>query len=61
MFASDATIRADALLQHDMYVMQVKTPAESKYPWDYYRLVRTMNGEQAFGKLSESACPLTKD
>jgi len=41
-----------------MYIMQVKKPEESKYPWDYYRLVQTMPGEQAFGKLSESACPL---
>ena len=43
-----------------MYIMQVKTPAESKYPWDYYRLVQTMGGEEAFGKLSDSACPLVK-
>jgi len=60
MFASNATIRADGLLEHDMYVMQVKKPSESKYPWDYYRLVQTMTGEQAFGKLSDSACPLVK-
>jgi branched-chain amino acid transport system substrate-binding protein len=60
MFASNATIRADGLLEHDMYIMQVKTPAESKYPWDYYKLMRTMTGEQAFGKLSDSACPLVK-
>jgi len=60
MFASNATIRSDGLLEHDMYVMQVKTPLESKYPWDYYRLVRTMSGEKAFGKLSDSACPLVK-
>ena len=60
MFASNATIRADGLLEHDMYVMQVKKPSESKYPWDYYRLVETMNGEQAFGKLSNSKCPLIK-
>jgi branched-chain amino acid transport system substrate-binding protein len=60
MFASNATIRADGLLEHDMYIMQVKTPAESKYPWDYFKLVRTMTGDQAFGKLSDSACPLAK-
>ncbi|MEO6842822.1 MAG: ABC transporter substrate-binding protein [Bradyrhizobium sp.] len=58
MFTSDGKIRADGLLEHEMYVMQVKKPSESKYPWDYYRLVETMTGEQAFGKLSESACPL---
>src|SRR6202044_3642064 len=41
MFASNATIRSDGLLEHEMYIMQVKKPSESKYPWDYYRLVRT--------------------
>lgn len=58
MFTSDGKIRADGLLEHEMYIMQVKKPSESKYPWDYYRLVSTMTGEQAFGKLSDSACPL---
>jgi branched-chain amino acid transport system substrate-binding protein len=60
MFTSDGVIRADGLLEHDMYVMQVKTPAESKGPWDYYKLVQTMKGEDAFGKLADSACPLLK-
>jgi len=58
MFTSDGKIRADGLLEHEMYVMQVKKPSESKYPWDYYRLVQTMTGEQAYGKLSDSTCPL---
>jgi branched-chain amino acid transport system substrate-binding protein len=61
MFTSNGKIRADGLMQHEMYVMQVKTPAESKQPWDYYRLVETMPGDQAFGKLSESTCPLLKE
>jgi len=60
MFATNATIRADGLLEHDMYVMQVKKPSESKYPWDYYRVVQTLSGEEAFGKLSDSTCPLLK-
>jgi len=58
MFTSNGTIRADGLMEHEMYIMQVKKPEESKYPWDYYRPVRTMSGDQAFGKLSDSACPL---
>jgi branched-chain amino acid transport system substrate-binding protein len=58
MFTSDGKIRADGLLEHEMYIMQVKKPSESKYPWDYYRLVQTMTGEQAYGKLSDSTCPL---
>src|SRR5215469_16873903 len=48
MFTSDGIIRPDGLLQHSMFVMQVKTPAESKGPWDYYKLVRTMSGEEAY-------------
>src|ERR1700733_10782436 len=60
MFTSDGIVRADGLMQHSMYVMQVKTPAESKAPWDYYKLVRTMTGEEAFGSLADSACPLVK-
>jgi branched-chain amino acid transport system substrate-binding protein len=60
MFTSNGVIRADGLLEHDMYIMQVKTPAESKAPWDYYKLVQTMKGEEAFGKLADSACPLVK-
>jgi branched-chain amino acid transport system substrate-binding protein len=58
MFTSNGKIRADGLMEHDMFVMQVKKPEESKYPWDYYKLVQTMSGEEAFGKLSDSTCPL---
>ena len=60
MFTDNGVIRADGLMEHDMYVMQVKTPAESKYPWDYYRVVKKMSGEEAFGKLADSTCPLVK-
>jgi branched-chain amino acid transport system substrate-binding protein len=58
MFTDNGKIRADGLMEHQMYIMQVKKPEESKYPWDYYRLVQTMSGEEAFGKLADSACPL---
>jgi branched-chain amino acid transport system substrate-binding protein len=61
MFTSNGHIRPDGLMEHDMYIMQVKKPSESKGPWDYYRLVETMNGEEAFGKLSDSTCPLVKN
>jgi branched-chain amino acid transport system substrate-binding protein len=60
MYTSDGIIRPDGLMQHSMYVMQVKTPAESKGPWDYYKLVSTMSGEEAYGSLADSACPLVK-
>src|SRR5580704_6383133 len=52
MFAKGGYIRADGAMIHDMYVMQVKSPEESKYPWDYYKLVKTMNGEEAFGPIT---------
>ena len=60
MFTRHGVIRADGLMEHDMYIMQVKKPAESKGAWDYYKLVKTMTGEEAFGKLADSACPLVK-
>ena len=60
MFTSDGVIRPDGLMEHSMYIMQVKKPSESKYPWDYYRVVQKMSGEQAFGKLADSTCPLVK-
>jgi branched-chain amino acid transport system substrate-binding protein len=58
MFTPNGKIRADGLMEHEMYVMQVKTPEASKYPWDYYRLVQTMSGEEAFGKLADTTCSL---
>ena len=61
MFVKDAPIRADGLLEHDMYIVQVKTPAESKGDWDFYKILKTMKGEEAFGKLADSTCPLLKN
>jgi branched-chain amino acid transport system substrate-binding protein len=60
MFTDNGIIRTDGLMEHPMYIMQVKRPSESKYPWDYYRVVQKMSGEQAFGKLADSTCPLVK-
>ena len=60
IFTTKGVIRADGLMEHDMYIMQVKTPSESKGPWDYYKLVDTMKGDEAFGKLADSTCPLVK-
>jgi branched-chain amino acid transport system substrate-binding protein len=59
-FVQDASIRADGVLEHDMYIMEVKKPSESKGEWDYYKLLKTMKGDEAFGKLTDSACPLVK-
>ena len=60
VFTTNGWIRPDGLLEHDMYIAQVKTPAESKGAWDYYKILKTMKGDEAFGKLADSACPLVK-
>ena len=54
------SIREDGRTLHDAYLFEVKSPAESKYPWDYYKLVATIPAAQAFRPLSESECPLVK-
>ena len=54
------TIRPDGRVIHDMYLFQVKTPAESKGPYDYYKLLATIPGDQAFRPMSEGGCPLVK-
>jgi branched-chain amino acid transport system substrate-binding protein len=60
MFAKNGVIRPDGRMVHDMFLMQVKTPAESKYPWDYYKVVQTIPGDQAFTTKAESKCALWK-
>jgi len=60
MFTKNGYIRADGLMVHTMYVMQVKTPAESKYPWDYYKVIKVMSGEEADGSQPDPACSLSK-
>ena len=60
MYTENGTIRADGLMEHAMLVVQVKTPAESKGPWDVYKVVQTLSGEEAYGKLADSTCPLVK-
>ncbi|MFZ6735120.1 ABC transporter substrate-binding protein [Undibacterium sp. Ji42W] len=60
IYAKNGYIRGDGSMIHDMYLMQVKTSAESKEPWDYYKVAQTIPGEQAFTTKSESKCPLWK-
>ncbi len=60
MFSRNGKLLPNGRMIHDMYLVEVKSPAESKYPWDYYKILATVPAEQAFRKLSESACPLTK-
>lgn len=51
-------IRQDGRKIHPVYLLKVKTPAESKYPWDYATVVATVPGEEAFRPLAQSECPL---
>jgi branched-chain amino acid transport system substrate-binding protein len=60
MFAKNGVIRPDGRMIHDMYLMQVKSPAESKYPWDYYNIRQTIPGDQAYMTKAESKCALWK-
>ena len=53
-------IRADGRKMHNMYLFEVKSPAESKGPHDYYKLVSTMSGEEAFRPMDQGECPLVK-
>ncbi|MCR6632507.1 MAG: ABC transporter substrate-binding protein [Magnetospirillum sp.] len=59
-FAVNGKVRPDGRMVHDMYLAQVKKPSESKYPWDYYNILRTIPGDEAFKPLAESTCPLVK-
>jgi branched-chain amino acid transport system substrate-binding protein len=59
-FTSNGVVRPDGRMVHDMYLMEVKKPSESKRPWDYYKLVQTIPGEQAYMTKAESKCALWK-
>ncbi|RFP24455.1 ABC transporter substrate-binding protein [Duganella sp. BJB488] len=60
MFAKNGVIRPDGRMVHDMYLMEVKKPSESKYPWDYYKVVATIPGDQAYATKAETKCSLWK-
>lgn len=60
MFARNAYLREDGRLIHDMYLAQVKTPDASTGRWDYYNILRTIPGDEAFKPLAESECPVVK-
>ncbi|MYN46254.1 ABC transporter substrate-binding protein [Pseudoduganella sp. FT93W] len=60
MFAKNGVIRPDGRMVHDMYLMEVKKQSESKYPWDYYKVVATIPGDQAYATKAETKCSLWK-
>ncbi len=60
MYAKNGFIREDGRMVHDMFLMQVKKPSEATKPWDYYKLLTTVPGAQAFTPLADSKCALIK-
>jgi branched-chain amino acid transport system substrate-binding protein len=59
-FAKNGKLREDGRMVHDMYLVEVKTPAESSGPWDYHKIIATIPGDQAFRPAGEDGCPLIK-
>jgi branched-chain amino acid transport system substrate-binding protein len=58
-FATNGRLRPDGRMVHDMYLVEVKKPAESRYPWDYYKIVRTLPGDEVF-RAPIADCPLVR-
>jgi branched-chain amino acid transport system substrate-binding protein len=59
-FFAKGKIREDGRMMHDMYLVEVKKPADSKAPWDYYKVLRSIPAEDAAQPLSESKCSFVK-
>jgi branched-chain amino acid transport system substrate-binding protein len=59
-FTDNGTLREDGRMVHSMLLLQVKKPEESKAPWDYYKLIQTVPGDQAFRPIDKGDCPLVK-
>ena len=60
MYIKDGAVRPDGRVVHDMYLLQVKTPDESKEAWDYFKVLQTIDGNDAFTKQAETRCALWK-
>ena len=59
-FARNGRLREDGRMVHDMYLVQVKTPAESKGEWDLYKIIAAVPGDQAYRPIDKGGCPLVK-
>jgi branched-chain amino acid transport system substrate-binding protein len=59
-FAKNGKVLPNGRMVHDMYLFQVKSPAESKAPWDYYKRLAVIPGDQAFATVKDSGCQLTQ-
>jgi branched-chain amino acid transport system substrate-binding protein len=60
LFTKNGKVGANGNMIHDVYLMQVKKPGESNIPWDYYNVLATIPGDQAFADPAKSGCPLVK-
>jgi branched-chain amino acid transport system substrate-binding protein len=60
MYVRDGVLREDGRLLHPMYLVEVKKPNESSYPWDFYKIKATIPAGEAFPSARESGCPLAK-
>ena len=59
-FAKNGKVLPNGRMIHEMYLFEVKKPSEAKGPWDYYRHLSTISGEQAFATAKDSGCPMTQ-
>jgi branched-chain amino acid transport system substrate-binding protein len=59
-FTKDGRIGPDGLHRHEMHLVRVKAPGQSKAPWDYYEIVKTIPAAEAFPSIEQQACPLVK-
>jgi branched-chain amino acid transport system substrate-binding protein len=57
-FTQNGVLREDGRMVHSMLLLQVKKPEESKYPWDYYKVLAEVPGDQVFRPLKDGGCPL---
>ena len=60
-FAKNGHIRDDGRMVHDMYLVEVKIPEESKGEWDLYKILATIPGDEAYRPMSEGGCPLVAE
>jgi branched-chain amino acid transport system substrate-binding protein len=60
LFTKGGYIRKDGTMVHDMYLFETKKAEEVTKPWDYYKVINKISGEQAFNTIAESKCPLVK-
>ncbi|MFA7505505.1 MAG: ABC transporter substrate-binding protein [Burkholderiaceae bacterium] len=61
VFTDSGFIREDGRMVHEAYLMQVKTPDESRQPWDYYKVIKRLDGDKVALPLSQSRCPLVRE